>query len=77
MRAVLNYRAEPYEGKITLFQADEAIVKPRFAPSREWSRLCDDVELHVVPGNHLTVIQKPHVEQLAERLTLCLEAVEG
>jgi thioesterase domain-containing protein len=77
MRAVLNYRAEPYEGKITLFQASEAIVKARFEPCREWSRLCDDVELHVVPGNHLTVIREPHVGQLAERLALCLESVEG
>ena len=76
MRAVLNYRAAPYEGKITLFQAAEAIVKPRFEPSREWPRLCDDVELHVVPGNHLTVVREPHVGKLAERLALCLEAVE-
>jgi len=76
MHAVLNYRPEPYEGKITLFQASEGIVKPRFAPAREWPRLCDDVEVHAVPGNHLTLIQEPHVDALARGLAECLDAVE-
>jgi thioesterase domain-containing protein/aryl carrier-like protein len=74
MHAVINYRPEPYEGKITLFQASEGLVKKRFEPSREWSRLCDDVELHLVPGNHLTLVQEPHVRKLAERLANCLDA---
>jgi thioesterase domain-containing protein len=77
MRAVLNYRPKPYDGRITLFQAREAIVKERFEPAREWSRLCDDVELHFVPGNHLTLIQEPHVHELAQRIAGCLEAAES
>jgi len=76
MHAVLNYRPESYEGKLTLFQASEGIVKQRFEPAREWPRLCDDVEVHMVPGNHLTLIQEPHVEALARALAQCLDAVE-
>ncbi len=76
MHAVLNYRARPYEGKLTLLQAGEGIVKKRFEPSAEWSRLADDVELHFVPGNHLTLIQEPHVDELARRLDQCLEAAD-
>jgi len=74
MMAVLNYRAKPYEGRIDLFQARERIVRERFQPFGEWSRLCDDVRLHDVPGDHLTMIHEPHVSELAEQLGRCLVA---
>ncbi|HEX2242874.1 MAG TPA: hypothetical protein VHK27_06405, partial [Gammaproteobacteria bacterium] len=30
------------------------------------------VEVHVVPGDHLTMMTEPHVQVLAERLKACL-----
>lgn len=74
MRAVFNYRPEPYTGRIDLFQAQEPIVKPRFLPYREWCRMCSDVQLHVAPGDHLSMMHQPHVASLAELLRPRLDA---
>jgi thioesterase domain-containing protein/acyl carrier protein len=76
MRALLNYRAEPYDGRIVLFQAVESLVKKRFEPRYEWPRLCAQVEVQEVPGNHLTMIHEPHVCGLAEKLSQCLDAAQ-
>ena len=73
-KAMLSYRPEPYADKLTLFQASEKFVRTRHEPYHEWSRLCDDVELHKVPGNHLTLIQEPHVHELAAKLAACIDA---
>ena len=74
MRAVLNYQAKPYSGRIVLFQADETIVKKRFEPRYEWPRLVRQVEVEEVPGNHLSMIHEPHVRVLAEKLRHCMDA---
>ena len=31
------------------------------------------VEIHTVPGNHLSILAEPNVHVLASRLRLCLE----
>ncbi|MGH8760646.1 MAG: hypothetical protein ACREVW_14230, partial [Burkholderiales bacterium] len=31
-----------------------------------------EVTVHVVPGNHITMMSEPHVAQLAERIKKCL-----
>ena len=74
MHAVMDYRAKPYDGRVTLFQASEPLVRQRFEPHREWTRSCSRVQLQEVPGNHLTMIHEPHVGALAERLQQCLDA---
>lgn len=76
IRAVIQYQARPYPGPVTLFRAREALVKERSNPYREWTRLCEQVVLHEVPGNHLTMIHEPHVSGLAECLRQCLAAAE-
>jgi thioesterase domain-containing protein/aryl carrier-like protein len=73
-KAMISYRPEPYAGKLTLFQASEKFVRTRHEPYHEWSQLCDDVELHKVPGNHLTLVQEPHVHELAAKLAACIDA---
>lgn len=73
MRAVLSYQAKPYDGEVTVFQASEKFVRSRHQPYGEWSRLCDEVRLQMVPGNHLTLIHAPHVNQLAAKLGNCLD----
>lgn len=77
MRAVFNYRPRPYQGRIDLFMASEPIVRQRFAPDREWQRLCDQVAVHSVPGNHLTMIHEPHVAALAASLRRCLDGQQA
>jgi thioesterase domain-containing protein len=73
MRATFDYRPEPYDGKLTLFQAHDKIVQTRHEPHREWRRQCREVERVNVSGNHLTVVHEPHVRELAAGLRDALE----
>jgi thioesterase domain-containing protein len=72
--AVLKYRPKRYTGEIQLFQAKDQLVRERFEPYREWCQICDQVQLHLVPGDHLNMVQAPHVDTLAEKLGRCLAA---
>jgi thioesterase domain-containing protein len=67
VRAVCYYRPQPYPGILDLFQAAEPLVSSRRQPYSEWSEL-SETRLHSVPGNHLTVIHEPNVQQLAQEL---------
>jgi thioesterase domain-containing protein len=68
------YDPRPYSGKITLLETIEQQVRTPFDPSRGWSRLSlREVETHLIPGNHLSMLNPPHVSDLAEKITLCLD----
>ena len=41
-----------------------------------WSALAP-TDVHFVPGEHLTALRAPHVQALAERLSLCLEDAQS
>ena len=75
---------EAYPNKITLFRASE--LHPGDAafgglsdeiqkdPTFGWRQLSmEAVEVHSVPGDHVTMMVEPHVQILAERLGVCLE----
>ncbi len=43
-----------------------------------WSRLAGEgLEIRHVPGNHITLIQEPHVRELAEQLEACLQRAQA
>jgi amino acid adenylation domain-containing protein len=42
-------------------------------PTWGWNKFSDNVTIHIVPGNHLTMITEPHVPKLAEQLKICIE----
>lgn len=73
VQAIASYRAQPYSGRVDLYQAEEALVVKRRQPYSEWKGLCSDLHLHTVPGNHLTMIHEPHVNGLAGQLTNVLK----
>ncbi len=53
--------------------SDEILSDPTFG----WSQLCiEPLELHSVPGDHVTMMVEPHVQILAERLRLCLQQAQ-
>jgi thioesterase domain-containing protein len=75
VEASASYAPERYAGSVTLFRASERDVPE--APQDEtlgWSSVAaDGVELHMVPGNHFTMIAQPNVQALAEGLVTCLQ----
>jgi thioesterase domain-containing protein/aryl carrier-like protein len=73
MRAVFNYHPSRYEGRISVLQAEERLVRDRFDPAREWSQRCAHVATYTVPGDHLSMLHEPHVGSLAAALRRALD----
>ncbi len=77
-RATQNYTLRHYPGRITLFKAGQELAATLSEPTLGWSQwAAAGVEVHIVPGNHATMVYKPHVEVLAEKLRACLDQVQA
>ena len=72
-QAMLRYEPQRYEGRMTLFRAGDRLYELSLDPIEEWRNLAGDgVEVHVVPGNHYTMLKEPAVLVLADWLKVCL-----
>jgi thioesterase domain-containing protein len=69
--------AEPYDGTLVFFRAEQLHPDSRPAPelawtlddpARAWGRFAARVQVHEVPGDHLSLLTPPHVATLAELL---------
>lgn len=71
-QAMRIYTPQPYEGRITYFQAMEALEsRPRH--DLYWKQIAlGGLELHEVPGDHLSMMEEPFVRELGMRLDECL-----
>ncbi|MDZ7967791.1 MAG: amino acid adenylation domain-containing protein [Nostoc sp. DedSLP03] len=79
----INYVPQQiYPGRITLIRASE--IPPERLTSKfseisqdstwGWSEYsCEPVDIHFVPGNHITMMAEPHVQVLAEQLKNCIQ----
>jgi thioesterase domain-containing protein/acyl carrier protein len=76
-RACENYQPTAYPGRITIFMANDREDSGAYyvEPGLGWASLASDVEIHEVPGDHLSILKEPHVEILGKRLTMCIEKV--
>ena len=82
-----RYEAGEYAGRVTLIRAEQSLEEdPSFVrfddwyetgvddPAHGWAQLAaEGVDVHVVPGNHFSVMREPFVEALAERLRGCID----
>ncbi len=82
-QAVRNYKPVPYPGEINLFRASQLEKESAAAwraagidlsdPARGWSELSVyPVKIHWIPGHHATLLNEPHVSQLAKVLLECV-----
>ena len=63
------YQPQVYSGRIILFRASESTGDGSQKRDMGWGRLTSgEVEVHEVPGDHISMIHEPHVRVLAERL---------
>ena len=77
MKALFNYRFEPYGGRTLLFKSQNEVPHIVGAPSPPkdfgWDGLLTGlVEEVSVPGNHFQVIYRPYVQHLANQLRIRL-----
>ena len=74
MAAAVAYRPRHYPGKITLFVCSDASYRAYEDRRMAWFSVAGQgLELHVVPGNHTTMEQDPHVRVLAAQLQKCFD----
>src|SRR5208282_524220 len=77
-RATRNYVLHHYPGRITLFKAAQELARTSSDPTLGWSEwAAGGADVHIVPGNHATMVYKPHVEFLADKLRACLDQVRA
>ena len=70
--ALRFYKSGKFVGKVVLFKAaeqDPALIPD---PQYGWTGLAQEIETHVIPGNHATILMEPQVRVLASRITQCL-----
>jgi thioesterase domain-containing protein len=72
-KAALLWEPKPYPGPITLLETSDQQLRTPLDTSRGWKRLTThEVETRLVSGNHLNMLDEPHVRDLAAKLTACL-----
>ncbi len=76
-RAVLAYEPKTYPGAVTLFRSRFQSPFLGLGFQMGWDRVAQaGVDVHPVPGGHLTVLQPPHVDTLAARMRKLLDEHE-
>ncbi len=78
VQAVRNYVPHPYPGKVILFRAmNQSQFDAYYTAPQLWGSLAaGGLEVHAVPGDHISILQKPHVQVLAAKLRACLEQAQ-
>ncbi|MEJ1929745.1 amino acid adenylation domain-containing protein [Nostoc sp. NIES-2111] len=81
--SLINYVPQhTYPGRITLICASEIPLERMNSKLSEISQnsamgweeySCELVDVHFVPGNHVTMMAEPHVQVLSERLKGCIQ----
>ncbi len=65
-----NYAPKAYPGRLLLFRAEGRTAEYGDDLTLGWSDIArDGVVVHQVPGSHLSIMRKPHVDRLVGQLT--------
>jgi thioesterase domain-containing protein/acyl carrier protein len=73
-QALRQYKPRVYPDRLTLFRPRMQPLFSSHRPDKGWGRLAaGGIEIRVVPGNHLGMLQEPHVKILAKELRACLD----
>ncbi|HVV47386.1 MAG TPA: amino acid adenylation domain-containing protein [Bryobacteraceae bacterium] len=77
MDAAKQYHPQPYPGKITLFACSDAPMRAYEDRRMAWHEVAQGgLEVHIVPGDHTTMEQEPHVQVLANHFQKCFDRAD-
>jgi thioesterase domain-containing protein len=77
LEAMFKYAPREYRGRVVFFRASERDAFTVEHPEAGWLELVTgQIDLHEVPGNHITMNFPPNVEVMAEHLKGHLKAVQ-
>src|SRR5208282_753917 len=66
-----SYVPEIYDGSVVFFRSQAMQSRAPVDPPAGWGKVAKDVEVHWLPGDHLTCLSE-HLVTLAEHLASCL-----
>jgi amino acid adenylation domain-containing protein len=75
-RAMLSYVPRKYSGRVTLFWPAEWAMENSPDPTAGWRDVAAEVDVHIVPGGHLTCLIH-HTAELARHLQMCLHSAQS
>ncbi len=76
MKTVESYLPRPYGGRVTIFRADASLAPGATDLTSGWAQLAR-TEAHLIrDADHVTLLQRPALDQLVEHLESALAAVE-
>jgi thioesterase domain-containing protein len=74
-RAFLSYRPLPYGGKVTLFRTFDQDSAYEVVEDLGWNAVAQGgVDIHYVPGTHLTIFSEENVPILAKKVEECIQS---
>jgi thioesterase domain-containing protein/acyl carrier protein len=74
VKAMLGYTPGRYGGRITQMMCSDWAERSYEDRRLAWSSVAEGgLEVHIVPGNHLTMVEEPHVQVLALELQRALD----
>jgi amino acid adenylation domain-containing protein len=68
-----EYVPKPYSGRLTLLKANTGSLLRGRSSDLGWSRFVRQLDIRSIPGNHETIFQPPHVDQMASHLSTLME----
>ncbi len=75
--AALNYKPQPFDGKMTLFRASRQAI-PTAPAELGWKPFFSrGVDVHMLPGDHERIFAEQNIEILASEINNCLERACG
>ncbi|WP_427167844.1 beta-ketoacyl synthase N-terminal-like domain-containing protein [Streptomyces sp. C1-1] len=79
LRAGEAHTPRPYDGRVILYRATERAPHTVRDPAYEradddlgWAELCPDLEVVRIPGHHLSLLDPPHAQTIADHLNRVL-----
>lgn len=78
LKALLDYRTPPYDGRVTAFRVRRRPLFSRQDPNLGWGRVAaSGVDLRVIPGAHHNLMQPPYVNLLAAALRQAIDQTQA
>lgn len=72
--AEASYLPQYYPGRVIQLWCTEMPTRSYRDRRLAWSEVAGDgLEVHVIPGNHMTMLEEPHIAVLSEKLRNCLQ----
>jgi thioesterase domain-containing protein/acyl carrier protein len=75
--AAHRYQPQAYDGLVTLFWARDDLRASNDLVAGWRALAIGGIEVQEIPGTHLNIIKEPHVAELANKLTECLQRAQN